>query len=259
MTNGTLLVGFGIEKPGDRSVLISNAERLKVGDSNVYYAFIGRDSPTIEESMQKMADDGVDNVVVIPFLMAAGEKSKVYIPRRLGIEGEVGTYNIEDSKIMTVRYTNVIGESPMIVDIIDSKIKEMGAIDSGTAIMVVTYGSQMIHSASMAQYNAEKLIEKGYKNVLTAFVDYNEPTIEDCANFLMSRGLDKIIIVPLFISEDPTFNERVCNAFSICGGEKDATVVMCNREADINIMEPIGSDPRMTDVLKSMIRKALEH
>ncbi len=269
MANGTLLVGFGKDKPGDRIELINNTERLKAEGEKAYFAFVGRDSPsienfgdnespTIEESLDKMIKEGIDDIAVIPFMMASGNTTNTYIPKHLGIKKEVGIYNIEKSKSVTIRYLPALGESPLIAEIIDKRIKEMGHIDSSTAVMVVSYGSQMMFNATMAQENAKRLSSKGYKNVLTAFVDYNEPTIEDCAEFMIGRGLDKIIIAPLFISEDSAFNERVCNAFDICGGDKDGTILVCNREADICIMEPIGSDMYLTEVLKAMIKSARE-
>ena len=84
MSKGVLLIGYGSDKPYNHDALISNADKLRKSEFNTYIAFIGAEEPTIRSSMKLMSEDGVDEVVVIPFMMSSGEMTLSYIPRQHG-------------------------------------------------------------------------------------------------------------------------------------------------------------------------------
>ncbi len=256
MSKGILLIGFGSSKPNSREVLILNTEKLRASGENAYYAFIGRDNPTIEDALAKMNDDGVDDIVITPFLMSTGEMSLNYIPRHVGIPRDFGTYDVERSVATKVRYTKVMGESPMISDMIDRNIRELDVFDASTGIMLVTPGSQLRYSSIMAQENANRLGLKGYNNVLTAFSDYNEPSVEDCAEFLVGRGVTRIIVVPLFIADDDNLIECIKTALGMYCNNVECTANIMGKDIEIRILGTIGTDPMITDILQDMIRVA---
>ena len=255
MTKGTLLIGFGSNKPDNQKAMADVVMRVRTGLSNVYFAYIGGDEPTIGSAIKKMSEDGIDDVTVIPFLTATGEMSMRYIPRHLGIEEDPGVYELSSPK-MTIRYCNVIGEHPNITDIIEKKVASLNIEDDTTGIMLITHGSQLRYNSKMAQAHADRLTDNGHKHVLTAFLDYNEPTIEDCVKFMANRGANKIIAVPLLMASDDNHNEHIPEALGIGKSSDFGSVNISGKDVDIYLTKPVGTDDGILEIIKDLVAKS---
>ncbi len=254
MSKGVLLIGYGSDKPYNHDALLSNADKLRKAGFNTYIAFIGPDEPNIRSAMKLMTEDGIDDVVVIPFMMSSGEMTFSYIPRQLGLDDDrYKDYKVRD---MIVHYVRPIGEHPGIVDIIEKHINSVSDIDNETGIMLITHGSQMKYSAQMAQKNADELTKKGYKKVFTAFIDHNEPSIGDCARFMMGTGVKRIIAVPLIISTGLLVNCNIPRYLGLPENTDSGTSIQFGDEIDVFITGAIGVDDGFTDLLMDIIRGA---
>lgn len=256
MTKGVLLIGFGSNKPDNQKAMMDVITRLQPLIGSVYHAFIGGDEPTIGSAVKKMAENGIDEAVVIPFLTATGEMSMRYIPRHLGIGEDPGDYVIKTPAEMTIHYTRVLGENPGISDIIHRKIVELDVEDDTTGVMLITHGSQLRYNSQMAQAHADRLTAMGHQHVLTAFMDFNEPTVEDCKNFMIGRGASKIIAVPLMLASDENHNENIPDSLGIDRNSSFGAVNRSGRDVDIYLTRPVGTDDGIIDILKQMISSA---
>lgn len=255
MSKGVLLIGYGSDKPYNHDALISNADKLRKSGFNTYIAFIGAEEPTIRSSMKLMSEDGVNEVVVIPFMMSSGEMTFSYIPRQLGLDDD--RYKDYNVKGMIIHYVKPVGESPDIVNIIEKHVRSMTDIDNNTGIMLITHGSQMKYSAQMAQRNVDELTKRGYKNVFTAFLDHNEPSIGDCARFLMGIGIDKIIAVPLIISTGSHVDRNIPRCLGLPENTRCGTSILFGNEIDVYITGAIGVDDEFSDLLESIIEGSI--
>ena len=95
-TEAIALIGFGSSRPYNKEAMLYNINLLKkAGVKNTYYAFIGREGPTVQEMMDTVRKDGIKRLAVIPFLMATGEMSIKYIPDKLGISGRYGEHEVD--------------------------------------------------------------------------------------------------------------------------------------------------------------------
>ena len=253
MSKAVLLIGFGSNKPDNQKAMMDVVTRINPEVSNVYHAFIGGDEPTIESSMKRMLENGVDDVTVIPFLTASGEMSMRYIPRHLGIQEDPGVYEVSSPGKMTVRYKKVIGEHPNVSEIIDRKVEELNVEDDTTGIMLITHGSQMRYSSLMAQAHADMLTAMGHKHVLTAFLDYNEPTIEDCERFMIGRGATKIIAVPLLMASDDNHVEHIPESLGIGKNSDFGSINIAGKDVDIYLTKPVGTDDGIITIIKDIV------
>ena len=254
MSEGVLLIGYGSDKPYNHDALLSNADRLRASGLNTYIAFIGAEEPTIRSAMKLMAEDGVNDVVVIPFMMSSGEMTFSYIPRQMGLDDD--RYKDYAVKGTIVHYVRPVGEYPGIVDIIEKHVNSVTDIDNNTGIMLITHGSQMKYNAQMAQRNADELTRRGYKNVFTAFLDHNEPSIGDCARFMMGIGVKKIIAVPLIISTGSHVNCNIPRHLGIPENTNSGTSIMFGNEMDVYITGAIGVDDDFSDLLRDIVADA---
>lgn len=255
MSKGVLLIGYGSDKPYNHDALIANAGRLREAGLKTYIAFIGAEEPTIRSAMKLMKEDCVNEIVVIPFMMSSGEMTFRYIPRQMGLDDD--RYNCYSVNDMIVHYVRPVGEDPRIADIIEKHITSATDIDNTTGIMLITHGSQMKYSAAMAQNNADELTRRGFKNVFTAFLDYNEPSIGDCARFMIKKGIDKIIAVPLIISTGAHVNTNIPASLGIPENTSFGSSVMFGNEVDIYITGAIGVGDGFTDLLKTIVDETL--
>ena len=253
MSKAVLLIGFGSNKPDNQKAMMDVVTRMNSQMSNVYHAFIGGDEPTIESAMKRMLENGIDDVTVIPFLTASGEMSMRYIPRHLGIEEDPGVYEVSSPGKMTVRYSKVIGENPKVSDIIEGKVSELGIEDDSTGIMLITHGSQLRYNSMMAQAHADRLMSMGHKHVLTAFLDYNEPTIEDCERFMIGRGANKIVAVPLLMASDDNHNEHIPESLGIGKNNDFGSINIAGKDVDIYLTKPVGTDDGILDIIKDIV------
>lgn len=117
MKEALLLIGHGSRLPDNESVIEYHARHI--GDmglfDGVYVAFVGA-QPGIEEVLGTIT---VDRLYVVPVFIAHGVHTREDIPRMLGIEGDRG---VRDG--MEVVYCEPLGTSPMLTEIILSRVKE---------------------------------------------------------------------------------------------------------------------------------------
>ena len=252
MSKCTLLIGFGSNKPGNQRRMLDVASKLSAEGNDVRYAYIGGDEPTISSAMKKIREDGITECTVIPFLTATGEMTTRYIPRHLGIEESYGTYNIETGSCSKINYLKAVGELPEIADIIDDMVSELDVEDDSTGIMLITYGSQLRYNSLMAQAHVDALMAKGHAHVLTAFLDYNEPTIEDCETFMIRRGAEKIIAVPVMIAENGEDVDRIPEGLGIAKGTDFGTINVSGRDVDIYLTKAVGENDAIVGVIRKM-------
>ncbi|MDR0778957.1 MAG: sirohydrochlorin nickelochelatase [Methanomassiliicoccaceae archaeon] len=128
MKEGVLIIGHGSKLNYNKDIMELHAKRLRErGFENVYIGFNETSSPLIEETLERMAEDGIDKIYALPLFIASGVHLTEDIPPKLGIPKNsfIGTANINGRKI-EVKYATAIGDDPYITEILVNKIIDLG-------------------------------------------------------------------------------------------------------------------------------------
>lgn len=80
------------------------------------------------------------------------------------------------------------------------------------------------------------------------FVEMAEPRLEEALAELVSEGLQKIIVVPLFLS----FGHHIAKDLP----ERIAHFIAAHPDVNLITTEPIGADPLLCDIIEARIQTA---
>ncbi|MDR0791518.1 MAG: sirohydrochlorin cobaltochelatase [Methanomassiliicoccaceae archaeon] len=127
MKEGVLIIGHGSKLNFNKDVMELHAKRLRDrGFEHVYIGFNETSSPLIEETLENMANDGIDKIYALPLFIASGVHLTEDIPSKLGIpnNGFSGAVTVNGRK-MSVKYATAIGDDPYITEILIKKIVDL--------------------------------------------------------------------------------------------------------------------------------------
>ncbi|RZN37480.1 MAG: sirohydrochlorin nickelochelatase [Methanophagales archaeon ANME-1-THS] len=124
-----ILIGHGSTLPYNREVLEELRKRLEKREifKAVRVAFMQLNSPSIEEVLRTLAQDGMKTIVAQPVFLADGAHTKEDIPEKLKLAFE-GDWEDLGNEIKLI-YAKPIGVDERIVDILLDRVKE--AIEGG--------------------------------------------------------------------------------------------------------------------------------
>jgi len=124
-----VLIGHGSTLPYNKEVLDELGKRIEKRGifKAVRVAFMQLNSPSIEEVLRTLAQEGMKNIVALPVFLADGAHTLQDIPEKLKISFE-GDWEDLGRDIMLI-YAKPMGVDERIVDILLDRIKE--AIEGG--------------------------------------------------------------------------------------------------------------------------------
>ncbi len=253
-----MLVGYGTRKGNLDEVLETQVRRLRCREwDNVEPAFFRVSKPTIQESLDKLVAAGADEIVVVPYYIAEGTLTKELIPQKLGIDCECGTVEI-DGKEVTIHMAPAFGVTRDLTDIICDRIADAGG-DRDCGILVLGHGTRYTSLANMyvVKINAERLEAIGYKNVAYAFNEFCEPSIKDALNLLESKGVTKIIAIPLFVAMGLHLGEEIPEQIGIPAYSDGGEITLNGRTIEVRYTRPMEADPRLLDNVEAKIKEFL--
>lgn len=123
--SGILVLGHGSRDPTlmNRAVVERNAQRLvSRGYAHTEFAFNEFCTPTIRESIDKLVDEGVKDIICIPLFIAMGLHLGDEIPEQIGIPpySDGGEITVKGKKI-TVRYTRPLEDDTRLTGLVLSR------------------------------------------------------------------------------------------------------------------------------------------
>ena len=256
-TDGVALIGFGSSRPYNKEAM-TYCQGLfkKAGAKHTYYSFIGREEPTIQDMLATASKDGIKKLLVVPFLMATGEMSLKYIPEKLGIAYRYGEHEIESPSKMTIEYIRPIGENPKVANMLDDMIRHSPAGKGRKALMLISHGSKVGYRSDLVRLTKERLNALGYKDIYSASVEFEEPPVDECAEKMVIDGVRHIIAVPLLLASGIHHKDDIPVALGLKEGMSKGTARIWNRDIRIDITNPIGKHPMMTDVVLDILENA---
>ncbi|HWH27464.1 MAG TPA: sirohydrochlorin chelatase [Mycobacteriales bacterium] len=195
MTATVLLgVAHGSRDPASqdvvRSLLLQAAAArpgLRVAD-----AYVDNASPSVRRGLQALADDGVDDVAVVPLLLTPASHSKTDVAAsvqagRLAHPG------------MRLRYGRPLGPHPALVDVVARRLHEAGAGDEDPVLLVA--GGALDPDANAQVAATARLLWEGrpWPSVDIAFASTTRPTVPEAVARLRSLGHGRVAVARYFL------------------------------------------------------------
>ena len=196
---GILLVGYGSNEPDAENSMKLQAGRLQ--DSHTYptyWAFTRVNTPTPKEALAKMAEDGIDEAVVVPLIISDSMITTQKIPELLGTTYPEGTVDVNGKEIK-LTFSSAVGTDPGVVNIFLENIKKNNGKKT-TPLLVIGHGSKDLKNTATVSAVADMLREKGYRNVTACFNEFNDPTVEDAFAKALDEAEDLVLALPMFIA-----------------------------------------------------------
>lgn len=252
---GILILGHGSSYRYNERIMELQQQRLKeMGFQDVYIGYNKMSEPTIEESLSQMIKDGIDEVIAIPFFIASGLHMENEMPPKLGLEKGVkdGKVTIGGKEIM-MHFGEPFGKDPLLTKILKEKICDLRTSDNAASI-IIGHGSKLGYNKEVIMENAKRLTEMGVPRVYYAFNELNEPGIEEIVDKAIAEGADEIVALPLFISEGDHLKNDIPPKIHLMDGIREGTFRHDGKMIDVKYAEPIGKDPRLTELFAAKIR-----
>lgn len=254
---GVMIIGHGSRLMYNKAVMDLQADRLREkGFENVYIGFNESSIPSIEESLVEMSHDGIDEVIALPFFIASGLHMTRDIPGKLKIEPNSAGGDIEvEGRKMQVIFETPFGMDENLTDMLAEKIESLKDKNMRNGILVMGHGSKLQYNSEIVELNAKRLRERGYDDVYIGYNEFNDPKIRDTVNKMKKDGIRCIIALPLFIASGAHLSEDIPFSLGIPKFTSDFVIDYEGEPVLIKYATPLGSDPRLTDVIEKKIRK----
>ncbi|MDY0293607.1 MAG: CbiX/SirB N-terminal domain-containing protein [Candidatus Methanomethylophilaceae archaeon] len=247
---GTMIIGHGSRFAYNSAVLEMQAELLRgKGIENVYVGYNETSLPRVDDTLGFMAEDGVDEVVAIPFFIASGLHITRDIPAKLGVPpGSRGGKVTVGGREMTVHYETPLGKDPLLTDILDEKIRELGR-GGRIGIIVIGHGSKLPHNTDTVSFHAEGLRARGHRDVRVGYNEMDSPSVEETVRGMLEDGVEGIIALPLFISSGAHLVNDVPPKLGLAAHARTGEIEFEGRTVTVDYAGPVGNDPRLADLM----------
>jgi sirohydrochlorin cobaltochelatase len=256
---GAMIVGYGTRKGNLEEVLEKQAQRVRCrGWDNVEIAYFRVSEPTIPDALKKMADEGTDEIVVLPYYIAEGTLTKELIPEKLGMKcSDVSEVDVGGKKV-TIHIAPAFGTSFVLSDVVCDRIADANG-DPDCGILILGHGTRhdSLSNMRVVKLNAERLYKLGYDHVEYAFNEFCEPTIKDALDRLEKQGVERIIAIPLFVAMGLHLGEEIPEQLGIEPYSEGGEITVNGRKIQLTYTRPMEDDPRLADYLDQKIGEYL--
>jgi len=122
-------------------------------------------------------------------------------------------------------------------------------------ILIIGHGSRLSYNKDMIELNAQRLRERGFRNVYVGFNEMSDPPIEDAVKKMAADGIDVIYALPLFISSGLHLTKDVPEKLGIPENSSGGTIKVNGRTVTVKYTTAIGDDPKIAEILADKIAK----
>ncbi len=255
MTKGVLLIGYGTRTGNLEKILGRQLERLNArGRERVYLGYYRVSEPSIGEALRRMASDGIDDVLAIPYYIAEGRLTYELIPRSMGVSIGGNGETVVGGRRMRISMSPAFGMTRTLFNILCDRIAESGC-GKDAGMLIVGHGSRDVGSSNKAiiEMNAERLRKAGYSHVAYAFNEFDDPPIKEALSGLAAEGVGEVVVLPLFIATGVHLCEDVAEKIGIPKYSSGGDVEVDGRRISVKYMRPVEDDPRLLELIDSEI------
>ncbi|KOT66081.1 sirohydrochlorin chelatase [Streptomyces rimosus] len=218
-----LVIAHGSRDPRHAATvtaLCARARALRPG-LRVEVAFLDFNAPGVPRALERLAADGVREVVALPLLLTRAFHAKTDIPAVLREAG---------ARLpgLTVRQADVLGPSPLLTAALERRLYEAGLRPGdrrSTGVVLASAGSSDPEAiAVIAEIAREWRRTTGWCAVRPAFASASLPRTADAVRALRADGAARVAVAPYVIA--PGFlPDRIARGAEEAGAEVLADVL----------------------------------
>ncbi|MFF8606182.1 sirohydrochlorin chelatase [Streptomyces sp. NPDC015346] len=190
-----LVVAHGSRDPRHAATvhaLVRRARSLRPG-LRVETAFLDFNLPSVPGVLDRLAAEGVREVVALPLLLTRAFHAKADIPAVLR----------QAPPSLRVRQAEVLGPSPLLVAAVERRLYEAGLTPgdkSATGVVLASAGSTDPEAIAVIAETARELRRTGWCSVRPAFASASLPRTEDAVRALRADGVRRVAVAPYVIA-----------------------------------------------------------
>ncbi|WP_344424983.1 sirohydrochlorin chelatase [Streptomyces lavendulocolor] len=162
-------------------------------DVRVETAFLDFNVPSVTAVLERLAAEGVRDVVALPLLLTRAFHAKADIPAVLR----------EAPPSLRIRQAPVLGPSPLLVAALERRLYEAGltpADKGSTGVVLASAGSTDPEASAVIAEMARELRHTGWCAVRPAFASASLPRTEDAVRALREDGVRRVAVAPYVIA-----------------------------------------------------------
>ncbi|WP_328320487.1 sirohydrochlorin chelatase [Streptomyces sp. NBC_00388] len=190
-----LVVAHGSRDPRHAATVHALVERVRSlrPGVRVETGFLDFAAPSVPRMLERLASDGVREVVAAPLLLTRAYHAKWDIPGVL--RGAPAG--------MRVRQADVLGPSPLLLTALERRLYEAGLAPSrkrSTGLVLASAGSSDPEAIAVIAEMARELRHTGWCAVRPAFASAALPRTEDAVRELRASGVGRVAVAPCVIA-----------------------------------------------------------
>lgn len=200
-------------------------------------AYIDNASPSVRTELERLAVDGVSDVVVLPLLLTAASHSKTDVAASV----QVGR---RAHPAMRLRYGRPLGPHPTIIEVLAARLVEAGAADDDPVVLAA--GGSVDPDANAQVAATARLLWEGrsWPSVDVAFASTTRPTVLEVLERLRALGHRRAAVARYFVGPGhlPSVVERQAHAVD---------------GLDVVLSGPLGATPQLAALVLSRYDEAI--
>jgi sirohydrochlorin ferrochelatase len=193
-----LVVAHGSRDPRHAATVHALTQRVRVARPGlrVVTAYLDFNAPSVRQVIDRLAAEGVREVVALPLLLTRAFHAKADIPAVLR-EATAGHPRL------AVRQAEVLGPSPLLTAALERRLHEAGVRPgdrSSTGIVLASAGSTDPEAMAVIADIAREWRHTGWCAVRPAFASASLPRTEDAVRRLRAEGVHRVVVAPYVIA-----------------------------------------------------------
>ncbi|MFP3987230.1 sirohydrochlorin chelatase [Streptomyces sp. E11-3] len=193
-----LLIAHGSRDPRHAATVQALVRRVRAQRPGlrVETGFLDFNAPTVPQVLQRLAADGVRDVVALPLLLTRAFHAKADIPAVL----HEATARLPR---LNVRQAEVLGPSPLLQDALERRLYDAGLTPgerSSTGVVLASAGSTDPEAIAVIAEIAREWRRTGWCAVRPAFASASLPRTEDAVRELRAAGARRVAVAPYVIA-----------------------------------------------------------
>ncbi|MEU6624035.1 sirohydrochlorin chelatase [Streptomyces litmocidini] len=205
--------------------LVRRAGALRPG-LRVETAFLDFNLPSVPGVLDRLAADGVRDVVALPLLLTRAFHAKADIPAVLR----------QAPPSLSIRQAEVLGPSPLLLAAVERRLYEAGLTPADkptTGVVLASAGSTDPEAIAVIAETARELRRTGWCSVRPAFASASLPRTEDAVRALRT---------------DPAVRRVAVSPYVIAPGRLPDRIAAGATEADV-LADVLGASPELASLL----------
>jgi sirohydrochlorin cobaltochelatase len=138
-------------------------------------------------------------------------------------------------------------------------------------VVLVGHGSRLPYGKDVVSQIAEMYRKDQDYLVEVGFMNMSKPSIPEAINMLAEKGVEKIVVTPVFLAHGVHTTEDIPRILGLNNGHDETehighnhshghdhdNEVKINFEGEIIYTEPLGADKRIADIVNDRVKDAL--